>query len=424
MPRRLSLTPQRIVTVLCHLRWLAAAIAAGAIIAAQRWLDASLPLLPMAVTVAALLAWNVATLWRLRRYRAATHLEVVVHLGVDTAAITTLLAYTGGATSPFVSAFLLPIALAAASTPARYAWSVTVLCAMAYTGLLWQTSLPAAGQGLFFQLHVLGMWVNFLFSALLLTASLTLLSGILRERDRALAQAREQALRDERLIATGTLAAGTAHELNTPLSTMAVLLGDLRSRHDLPEDARDDLGVLQEQIEVCRRRIHTTLSTADPARHGPRNPQPLRDYLANTFATWRLLRPEARLQTHYVKRFANPLVAPEVTLDHALGNLLDNAADASATNGSAHVGVCCRADEDTVLIAIEDDGPGLAADQVERAGKGLFSTKAHGHGLGLVLSNANIARLDGEVRLLPREAGGTRTEVQIPIAALRGRAAA
>lgn len=115
--------------------------------------------------------WNALVFWRLRWLRGVSHGEVAVNLAVDIAAFTAVLYLTGGPTNPFVSLYLVPIALAATSLPARYAWSIGGLCGAGYTLLLAQhVPLPSV-QGRFggdFDLHVLGMWVNFLVAAALI----------------------------------------------------------------------------------------------------------------------------------------------------------------------------------------------------------------------------------------------------------------
>lgn len=418
----LSPTPLRTLRLLAWLRFGAAGLQAGVVATVYLAFDPALPWAALFAVPALLTAFNLGVWWRLRRRRAGSNLEVLLHLGLDCLALTVLLWLSGGAGNPFTSLFLLPIGLAAVALPAGYAWLMAAVCTLLY-GLLFLHPTATGVDHRFFALHVWGMGANFVLGATLLTAGLTALAGLLRQREQALAEAREDILRHEQIVAAGIQAAGTAHELSTPLSTMAVLIADLRERARPDTDTAADLELLEEQIALCKQRLGDMLSAADPGRHGRPRDQALRDFLDDTFNRWLLLRPETDVAVTYAADFENPRIQPEPLLAQALGSLLDNAADASAEAGSDRLDVACASDGIWLRIRIDDEGPGLSADQVARAGRGFFTTKPHGFGLGLVLSHASLSRLDGEVRLLPRNAGGTRTEIDVPLARLRAKPA-
>jgi two-component system sensor histidine kinase RegB len=112
-----------------------------------------------------------------------------------------------------------------------------------------------AAEQVTFQLHLIGMWVIFLVSAILISVFITRMATAIQARETNLAQARETALRNEQLVAIGTLAAGTAHALGTPLSTMAVLLNEL-DKQDAEElkqgDIKEDISLLRQQVTRCK----------------------------------------------------------------------------------------------------------------------------------------------------------------------------
>ncbi len=152
--------------------------------------------------------------------------ELFFELLADVGCLTALLYLSGGSTNPFVSLYLLPLTIAAAALPARYAWSMAGLTVTGYTLLLFFFRPLGHDQSMHssaFNLHILGMWITFLVSAMLIASFVTTMSASIRVRDRELAAARERALRDEQVLALGTFAAGAAHELGTPLATIAVL---------------------------------------------------------------------------------------------------------------------------------------------------------------------------------------------------------
>ena len=189
-----------------------------------------------------------------------------MHLFSDVLILAALLYFTGGSTNPFVSLFLLPLTLAAAALPGRYTWAIATAAVICYSFLMvWYFPIPHQ-HGINFNLHVLGMWFGFVLSAILISYFAVKMSATLRERDRALALARENALRDERLVSLGTLAAGAAHELGTPLATMAVLAKDLESECAGRPGVAEPFQVLRGQIARCKDILSQLAVSAGQAR--------------------------------------------------------------------------------------------------------------------------------------------------------------
>src|ERR1051325_4745874 len=217
------------------LRTIALAGQALAVWAAVTWLQVALPLEPVIAILAAATIVNFFTWRRLRLVWPVRDLELFVHLTFDAVALTAVLYFAGGPTNPFVSLYLLPLTLTAAALSWRYTWSMAALTLTCYS-LLLVSYVPLyhrhPGAALHelddFKMHVFGMWLGFILSAGLIAYFAVRMRETLRERDRLRAQVREQELRHERVLALGTLAAGAAHELGTPLSTIAVLRSEER----------------------------------------------------------------------------------------------------------------------------------------------------------------------------------------------------
>ena len=192
-----------------------------------------LPTVPMLVVISTLAVWNIAVYWRLKQPWEVTAAEAFLNLAVDIAGLSLLFYWSGGATNPFVSLFLIPIAFAAVILPYRYVAGVSLLCVVCYSLLMvFYIPLPAIDPqfGGDFNVHVLGMWVNFLISAVLMAVVVGGVAGSLRERERQLSKSREEALINERIVAMGALSAGISHEINTPLSTMTLVVDELMDR--------------------------------------------------------------------------------------------------------------------------------------------------------------------------------------------------
>lgn len=387
-----------------------------AVVAAVRWLEMSLPLLWLLLILAVVAAVNALTWLRLRAPWPVRDTELFVHLTFDVLALTALLYFTGGSTNPFAPLYLLPLTLAATALPGRYAWRMAALAIACYSALLqFYVPLPStlAGQRHDFRLHVFGMWIGFLLSATLIAYFVVRIRETLRERDHLRAQMREQELRHERVLALGTLAAGAAHELGTPLSTMAVLAGELeRGRAHLPEKLR----VLREQIGRCKEILASLAAGVGETRAEGGGVQPLDVYLNTLVERWRRTRPrvDARLRLEGVQ--PAPHIVTEQTLGQALLNILNNAADASPDA----IELDARWTAATLIFEVRDRGAGLTTAAAEHAGEPFFSTKTPGGmGLGLFLARGTIERLAGTVSLANRVGGGAVCRVQLPLDALR-----
>lgn len=386
---------------------------AGAIVGAGFWLGAPPSTAALAVVLGALLAFNLLS-WR--------HLfgaSFCVQLLGDVAALSLLLYFTGGATNPFGWLLLLSITIAATVLPKMQTWLVALTSIGAYSLLmLFYQPLPdvhpAMGSG--FGLHVVGMWLGFILSAVLIAHFVAGMAANVRARDAALARAREQALRDERIVSLGALAASAAHELGTPLGTLAVLAEELAL--DFEDGAVDavngKLKVMRDQIRRCKQAIAGIASAAGAEAAQGGRAVDIAAFIETTVGEWR-----ARRGGIAVRCCVNPaaprlrLVA-EQNLASALANIFDNAADASPDDVEIHADW----DSEALAVRVEDRGPGFAPELRARVGKSLFSAKAEGHGIGLYLSQGIIDRVGGKLRIQPRAGGGTTVEVQLPLAGL------
>lgn len=419
---------------LLWLRAIAIVAQGAALTLAYRVLGMELQWPPMIATVAALTALNLLTWLRLRNSRPVSNAELFAQLCADVLALSVLLHYGGGSTNPFISLFLLPLVIAAATLPHGYTWAMTALTTGCYT-LLMKYYVPLAmpqdedmsgmdhagmdhmNHGMaamdmgthdsIFDLHVFGMWLGFVISAVVVAYFVVKMAHAVRERDAALAHAREETLRNERIVALGTQAAGAAHELGTPLSTLAVVIGELKHDPAMQPEWRDSLDTLDGQVRACKRILDKLLAHAQDGE----TRQSLEQFLAETLDEWQLLRPTV----HYRHRPSGTQPAPELRIDPALRaallNLLNNAADASPDE----IDIETRWDAHDFTLSIHDHGRGLTPEAAERAGSAFFTTKEQGRGLGLFLANATVERMGGKVRLFNREGGGATTEIMLPL---------
>ena len=400
------------------LRAIALTAQVAAVLIAVIYYRLELPLLSIGVvlSVSALLA--VFTGWRVRRHGPISHREFHLHLVSEVLALTAFLYFTGGATNPLAVLYLLPLVVAVTLLPAGYIWRLAAVTAVAYSLLMWRyVPLPQVhNDGGILSLHVTGMWIAFVLIAGLVAYFVAAMGKTLRAQEQALAAAREQRLRDDRLVAVGTLAASTAHELGTPLGTLALLAEELKEG-GLAEDeaARAKLQIMCEQIDRCQGALSTLSASAGGVRLSGGRAVAVDRYLRQLFEEWRHNRPHVKVNTRWQSGGEAPVILADRTLAQALINILDNAADASPEQ------VEWEAAWDTgeLVMEIRDRGEGICAEAEQKLGKLPYSSKSDGLGLGLFLAYAIIGRFGGSVKLFNRDGGGVCTRVRLPFHTLR-----
>ncbi len=242
---------------LVRLRWAAVLAQVIGVAVAVRALGLALPLTPIAVLITVLAASNlVLGRWVSHGRPAASPRVFGTVLAADVTLLTGLLWLTGGASNPFTAVYLVYIALAAVTLGSRWTWTIAAIAVAGYGILFILAPAPdphATHAAKDLSGHLAGMWVAFLSAALLIGFFVTRVREALDERERALAEARRAAAAQERLASLTTLAAGAAHELATPLATIAVARGrgdvdrsrvarrrapDSRASGTLPPDSR------------------------------------------------------------------------------------------------------------------------------------------------------------------------------------------
>lgn len=362
------------------------------------------PLLYGVIAVAT--GYSIYAFFRLPRVYLISDLELAVHLLLDGAIVVLLVAFSGRAANPFIYYLLVLVAIAATIFPRWLAWLFSSLAVVSYSFLLF-LDLAEHVHHLFsdFQLHLVGMWVNFVGSAVLLTLFISALATALRDREIRLAREREKALQSEQLIAIGTLAASTAHALGTPLSTMAVVLGELRA-----DNESDDLSILQTQVDRCKRTLAQLAKLADT--------EPVMEEVTLAGLFDELHQHYLLMSPAHVPEFELPdlLAATGVTrtrlLVPAMINIIDNAVRAARER----VHVSAVRGDDTLRILVADDGEGLSAERQRQFGKLGVTSSAGGLGLGVFLANTTLEQLGGRIVLHnANSVGGTLTVVAIEL---------
>jgi len=396
-------------------RWIVLAAMSALTVGAPRLLAAPLPQAPLFAVIAIAAAVNALTGRRLRRAVQASDGELFSQLLFDIVALAALMFFSGGATNPLISLLLPPVAIAALTLPVSGVVACGALAVAAYSLLLVvYVPLPMPDAARATQLHLIGMWLTFAVSAAMIAWFVLRLTRLVRERDAELAAAREQALRDERVLAMGTLAAGAAHELGTPLATMSLLAGELAAEFadnsSLPAAAREDIALLRQQIGVCKEIISGLARRAGAERLDRAPPQAADRWLDSLRQHWHAVRPQAASRLTIAAAGPAPELLADQRLEQALLNLLNNAANATAQPLEIRLGW----NEAELSIDIRDLGPGFPPAVLENAGLRGLPAHAGGSGVGLLLTRTAIEQLGGRLRLSNPGDGGALARIELP----------
>ncbi len=409
-------------TIITNLRRLTAlrAIALSAYIGVSLWLADSLSGSALVFVVLGVVTTLISG-WRARGSVAVGRREFFGHLLMDWLWLPPLLAFSGGAANPFVTYLLVPLTIAAATQPRFFAWLMAAISIAIYTGLMVffpgvesghgahaGHNMSHASEGSDFYQHLIGMWATFTFSALLIAGFVNSMAEALRSRDRHLHKLRQEQARRDQVLSLGTLAAGTAHELASPLQTIGLLVEELQAQQqDFSEPVKDDLELLQQQVNLCKQALEQLKSRArDPA--GSEELQSVAAFIERSLERWQLLRPDARFTLQ--QRGSNHQQARlPLTLEQTLINILNNALDASlAADIPQPVALDVDWSRDRLRIEIADSGRGLESENP--------SAESGGFGIGLILCKTALAQLGGKLTLTARkDVPGTVATIELPL---------
>jgi two-component system sensor histidine kinase RegB len=412
--------PELVLRWLVPLRLLVAAGQAAALAVAAFGLALPLPYARLAL-VPAITALSSVALRLARVPPARVRALAAGVLVLDTLLFTLLLHWSGGPDNPFSAIYAIYVAMASMLGSAGATWLVASLSAAGYAFLFfghepqhfWHA--PVA-PGIPLQLHAVGMWVAVAVVAIAITYFIGRITQTLRAREAALRSASELAARNARLASLTMLAAGAAHELGSPLGTIAVVANDIgceAERSPALAALADDARLLRSEVERCRailERLSGGAALADPEASAPLRPEDLP----------RLLGPDALGDA--ARRLEVSVDAPPGSSLGARADfaamvlpLVHNSLEASPLEGRIRVSVGLR--EGQVCVSVRDEGHGMSPEVLERAGEPFFTTRppGRGTGLGLFVVRLHAERLGGTLRHASAPGSGTTARVEWPV---------
>lgn len=370
-----------------------------------------LPLLALAIAPLLVVLSN---FWLAKQ--TADSILIVWAFILDTACLTATLMLSGGPSNPFSLLYLVHITLAATILPRKQTWLLGLLAIASFGALFrWRRPIPAleshhvgSGPGL----HLLGMWVGFVVACSLITVFSGKISEQLRARERSLLAMQEELAKKDRLASLVTLAAGAAHELSTPLGTIAVVAKELEryasfnpGNTAIAEDSR----LIRMEVDRCR----TILERMSAEGAEPFGEAPMLVDVAELVESVRLSFADGAVETVCTPSAGDVLV-PRHAVVQALSALVKNALDASPAQ--APVRLAASAVDGKVQFEVLDHGCGIPADLLHHVGEPFFTTKEPGKGMGLgvFLVRTLAERLGGSLTLNSMAGQGTNALLELP----------
>ena len=400
-----------------RLRWGAVAGQVITILFASRILREALPVGSLLAVCGALALINLATHLWLNHGGNPTARAAGLNLLGDVVALTALLALSGGTFNPFAVLYLVHITIGAVILPAGWSVVLTSTSIAAYTLLQLMPEGPLTWLGGQDPgaLHVRGRWIAFGVAAVFIGIFTLRMSAALRRREAELERTRSDAEAAERLAALGTLAAGTAHELNTPLATIAIIAGELAAQLD--GERRAEAEQIRNQVRRCKEIITDMLAPRGGADLEEAKEFEVAPVLEAAVRRWQEGRPGPKPIVEVQPQAARARARlPVHAFERAIANLLDNAAEATENRTAREVRIGLSRGRGELRIQVTDNGVGVPEPLLRRIGEPFFTTKepGRGTGLGLYLARHVFEREGGEMRVVSAEGRGTEVTLTVP----------
>lgn len=423
---------------LLRLRWAAACGQVLTVIVATLWYEADLLLVELLSIIALEFITNAAFAWWFKRQLRSDTWEQNSVWGerllggvmlLDILLLSGLLYLTGGAENPFSIFYLINLSLGAVvlrpygalllATVSAICFSVLVVYSQPLPALERSMPIPLAlgASDALLNVKMQGLWVSLVGASMFIVYFITRVTTALGRREEELSLAEKRRAQAEKLEALATLAAGAAHELASPLSTIAVVARELEvelERGGAANHAVQDAQLIRREVTRCRGILDLMASDAGESTGEEIVELTLQELIAQMMDGI----PDAgRVKTKMVGGSEDSkLIVPRHALVQSLRGLVRNALDASPLDG--HVELRTTVNGAKLEFEIRDRGTGMSSEVLDRAGEPFFTTKepGQGMGLGLFLTRKVIERLDGSLQLVSHPGKGTTAIVMLPLA--------
>jgi two-component system, sensor histidine kinase RegB len=378
---------------LVPIRWVAIGGQALTILVVHYGLGFDLPLLPALGVVAGSVLLNVVLILLRQATVRLGERDAALCLGYDILQLAILLYLTGGLQNPFSILILAPVTVAATILSRRPVIALSTFAVAAISVLaLWHEPLPWRTEPLVFPPElVLGIWVALVLATVFIGGYTWSVAQEARRLRDAVTAIQLALAREQRISAVGALAAAAAHELGSPLATIAVIAKELV--RDLPDDSphAEDAALLLSQSDRCRRILAELSHHPEHDGGSPYTRLPISALVEAAGALHQNLGVKLIFATAARSAPEEPLVRRSPEIMHGLNNLIQN----SVQFARREVSVTSFWDKTTVTVEIADDGPGFPLHLLGRLGEPYISTRAgaaNHMGLGIFIAQSLLER--------------------------------
>jgi two-component system sensor histidine kinase RegB len=423
---------------LSNLRWMAVAGQSAALFIVFFALNYPLPLFGCVMAIGTSVALNLGLAVRYPAAHRLTNREATAYLAYDVVQLAALLYFTGGIQNPFALMFIAPVVIGAATLNfgntfvlAFLAFVSISVIAVVHKPLPW-----APGEHLILPpLYQVGIWASLVIGIGFTSIYAWRIASEAARMSAGLAATQLALAREHRMASIGALATAAAHELGTPLGTIAVVSRELEHAFAPGSPEAEDVRLLRSQAERCRG-ILTKLARPEESMIGAVQRLPLGALLDDLSNEYRGGEIAIALEIPQASaKDAEPKVWRAPALLHGLGNVIANAADFATST----VRIRAEWDAKALRISVEDDGPGFAPDIIERIGEPYVTSRPgtyavaetelepanvlagqQGMGLGFFIAKTLIEQTGGSLRAANLGGGGARVTARWPRGAIDG----
>lgn len=353
---------------------------------------------------------NLLSFYRYKIQKKISDKSLFFELIFDVLALSLQLYFSGGVSNPFISLFLLQVIISAILLRRIYAWLIALLTLFCYIVLSFNYQELHAfhhHSNEMFNLHLHGMLISYVITAILVLIFITKIIKNLKEGDDKIHLLKQKSHAKEQLVRSALLTTSTAHELGTPLSTIAVILGDWKQMN-LKKEMLEELLIMENQVQRCKKILYDILDISGKKRYEHATLTSLKTAFDNLISKWSDLRKPQNLIYNFIGESEKKIIFDEVII-HAFFNVFDNALEASPD----YLKITAMIVKNNLEVSVEDHGKGFDQQILKHLGQENLSTK-NSSGLGLFLALNAIKNIDGDIKFTNLKSIGVKVLITIP----------
>jgi two-component system sensor histidine kinase RegB len=397
------------------LRTVAVAIQVLLIIFVNTVLNYELPWLPLSIVISLEIIFTLGSYGYFKSGKEAGKLALLGQICADIIFLSFLLYFSGGATNAFVSLLLIPIAIAAVTLTPILLSVVALLAIGSYSVLLWLLPMHVMHGNM--EGHFIGMWINFLFSSVVVATVVGQMARKIYQKELAISAYREEQLKQDKVMALGVASAQITHQLATPIATVQLLVDELEEEqgsNSIIIDLQSQLSRCSESLHDFRKMVFDIKEQTSAVLPCEKIFQEIEEHLSINYPDVRFTlkhQPKLNKQDNVSEV---PSIIADASLVPAVINLINNAIRAAKANHENKVELDSSYLDNCWQLAIRDHGRGFSQSMLNDLGVKPVSSK-QGLGMAVFLSHASLERLGGELSLTNHLEGGALVTLKIPL---------